>query len=322
MLNQGGFISMHEIKNILNSSLSQSENALSKAFVPKTTKASHFRYRKRIKFADWAGQPIAPNIIGLHNLKKTIGDLSVAQRRILELFIYMRSRGLPNWMSQEYIGKLLGYSRVHINRSVQNLRAWGFIDIYNRGRDVSNVYKVANVFMDKNVWSELMIHMPILKSFFLLFCLVQPVLNPYPHEFFWASQSWKPKNVTLLILDDNKINNIKGIDTQKVEQTKSWISNLVTSTEKRDEFRDERVRREKMKYEYKPQGALSSFKNMHKRDVKRETTSPSIYLLQEAERISAEKVAREALLAAERGTEKEAANNALAAENLRRLFGI
>jgi len=313
---------MHEIKNILNLSPSQSENAISAAFIPKTTKASHFRYRKRIKFADWAAKPIAPNIIGLHNLKKTIGELSVAQRRILELFIYMRSRGIPNWMSQEYIGKLLGYSRGHVNRSVQNLRAWGFIDIYNRGREVSNVYKVANMFMEKHIWPELMQHMPILRSFFLLFCLIQPVLNPYPHEFFWASKSWKPKNVTLLILEEDKLNNIKGITSEKIDKTKAWLSSLVSSVEEKDEMRNKRVEKEKMKYEYKPNGTLSSFKNMQKRDVKRETTSPSDYLRLETQRICAEKEAREALLSAEKGTEKEAANNAKAAENLKKLFGL
>lgn len=313
---------MHEIKNILNSSPSQSENAIYTAFVPKTTKAKHFRYRKRIKFQDWAAQSVAPICTGLGDLKKTISELSIAQRRILELFIYMRSRGIPNWMSQEYIGKLLGYSRVHVNRSIQNLRAWGFIDIYNRGREVSNVYKVANIFMEKHIWLELMEYMPILRSFFLLFCLIQPVLNPYPHEFFWASKSWKPKNVTLLILEENNNNIIKGVTSDKIEKTKAWLSSLVSSVEKKDEMRNKRVKKEKMKYEYKPNGTLSSFKNMHKRDVKRTTTNPSIYLKHETERIVAEKEARESLLAAEKGTDKEAANNAKAAENLRKLFGI
>lgn len=302
-----------------NTDTCQQEN---KKFIPKTTRASHFRRRKHVKFEDWAAQPIAPVCIGLSNLKRTISELSAAQKRILELFIYMRSRGLPNWMSQEYIAQLLGMHRVTVNRAVQNLRAWGFIDVYNRGMKVSNVYKVANVFMQKHIWQELMQYMPILRSFFLLFCLVQPVLNPYPHEFFWASKWWKPKNVTLLIIDDNNINNIKGIDNQKIAQTKLWISNLLSLSEKKDSFRNERVRKEKMKYEYEPNNTLSSFKNMQKRDLKRLTTSSSDYLRMETQRICAEKEAREALLLKEKGTEKEAANNKLAAENLRKLFGI
>lgn len=315
-------------KNILNSSASQSENALYKVFVPKTTKAKHFRYRKRIKFEDWAGKPIAPVCIGLGNLKRTIKELSIAQRRILELFIYMRSRGLPNWMSQDYIAKLLGYSRGHVNRSVQNLRAWGFIDIYNRGREISNVYKVANIFMEKHIWAELMEYMPILRSFFLLFCLVQPVLNPYPHEFFWASKSWKPKNVTLLILEENRFNNIKGVNSVKIEECKNWLANLTLNADKKEIERKQLQKRKGMKFENSPTQVLNSFKNMQKnslspkRDVKRQTTNPSEYLMPETERISAEKVAREALIAAEKGTEKEAANNAKAAENLRRLFGL
>lgn len=68
--------------------------------------------------------------------------------------------------------------------------------------------------------------------------------------------------------------------------------------------------------------SLKSFKNMHKRDVASQTTSPSTFLKHEAERICAEKEARATLLAAEKGTEKEAANNAKAAENLKKLFGI
>lgn len=313
---------MHEINNILNSSPSQSENATYRAFVPRTTRASHFRYRKRIKFADWAAKPIAPNMINRHDLKKTIGELSHAHRRVLELFIYMRSRGLPNWMSQEYVAKLLGYSRVHVNRCVQTLRAWGFIDIYNRGRHVSNVYKVANMFMKKEVWQELMEHMPILRSFFLLFCLVQPVLNPYPHEFYWASKSWKPKNVTLLILEDNKKNNINGINSTATDETKSWIASLVyTLDHKNDDVRKKRVEKDKMKYAYEPDTVLKSFKNMHKRDKQSQTTPPSTFLQQETNRIAQEVAARKALLESERGTEKEAKNNALAAENLKRLFG-
>ena len=77
-----------------------------------------------------------------------------------------------------------------------------------------------------------------------------------------------------------------------------------------------------MKYESKVPGSISSFKNMHKRDKPTYSTMRKSYLEQEANCFSKEVEDRQALIEAERGTEKEAANNAKAAENLRKLFGL
>lgn len=73
---------------------------------------------------------------------------------------------------------------------------------------------------------------------------------------------------------------------------------------------------------------LSSYKNMqkaqysHKRVEQSQTAKASEFLKQETERVCAEKTEREALLLAEKGTQKEVENNARAAENLRRLWNI
>ena len=317
---------MHVINYIPNISSCQAELPTNYR-TPNTYKAKHFRRRNRIKFEDWAGAPIVPLVNGITHLRAVFLELSQAHRDVFEMMVYMRSRGLPNYMSQQYIADKLGLSRVHVNRVLQNLKAWGFIDIYNRGDKkvgnyISNVYKVANVFMKKHIWEQLMDILPIFRSFVLMFALVQPVLNPYPHNFFWASKWWKPKNVTLLIKDDNKNININSTTTQNVEGFKYNLSTLVQLADKKEAQREAIVNRNKMKSGDSPKGGISSFKNFHKRELSNQSPKASEYLRQETERISCEQAARMALIESERGTEKEAANNAKAAENLRRLFGF
>lgn len=310
---------------------------------PKLTKRSRHIQPKR--FENWASSPISPLCNGIHDLKIKLNDLSKGQKKILELFIYMRSRGLPNWMSRKTIANHVGISEVHVSRCLRNLKDWGFIDIYYRGKrgsNMSNVYKVADIFMKSHIWFELMGILPIFRSFFLFFCLVQPVLNPYPHAFFWASKSWKPKNVTLLINKDINKDIKEVVKEENIEQTKQWLSGLLTKIDHQDDFRRQRIEKidkradriesrsiEKSRSSMnnsmnnlKAPHFLKDFKNTKNGYEKNSSPKASEYLRQQSELAHQEYLARLALIESEKGTEKEIKNNEIAAANLKKLFGI
>ena len=273
-------------------------------------------------FEVWAGLPLAPLCRDIHELKKSLIKLPSSQKKILELFIYMRSQGLPNWMSEEYIGKKLGISRPHVSRCVRNLQDWGFIDIYHRGSpgsNLSNVYKVADVFMKSHVWQELMSIMPIFRSFFLFLCLVKPILKPYPHEFGWATPGWQPKNVTRLIIDDNK--DISLSSNQSIKDTQTWLQNLVQRSEfnkVENDFRRNRHERARDMYKPKPPSFLEGFRNAKKGYSDNDDTRRALLLKQQADFVVSEQAARLAIIEAERGTEREKENWAKGNEILRK----
>ena len=280
------------------------------------------RYRQPRRFDLWYGTALSPLVNGLPDLKKLLSGLSKTKQKILELFIYMRSQGLTNWMSEETIARHVGVSRGHVSRCLRDLRDWGLVDIYYRGSpgsNLSNVYKVADIFMKSHIWPELMSILPIFRSFFLFFCLVKPILNPYPHEFGWASPGWRPKNVTRLINKENK--DIKILSDTSVIETQNWLHNLIKRADyKSDEDDFRKKRHEKASDMYKPNnsGFLKDFRNTKKGYDNGAAERRISYMKQEADRVSYEAAERSALLEAEQDTEKSKENWAKGNEILRR----
>lgn len=200
---------MYKDKNIIKILSSQVENE-KKLLVTKTYQAKHFRRRNRINFQQWVSSTLKPLCNTLPEMKHIFAQLTPAHRKVFQMLMYMRAHGLPMYMSQEYIASKLGLHRTTVNRCIQTLKYYGFIDVYNRGekqrsRFITNVYKVAAIFMKKHIWFEFMQTVPIFRSFMLSLIAFQPVLNPFPPSFFWATQRVDWRNATLLINKDNNL---------------------------------------------------------------------------------------------------------------------
>jgi hypothetical protein len=189
---------MHELKNTARSVTSQEKALLNKLSLKNPKECLYVRRigQPRISFKIWADRKLAPKRMGLATLKRDVDDLSLGCKLILDEMIKMHAQGRAIFWSQGYLADYLGYSRVHVNRCLQMLKHYGFIDIYGRGMSRSCVYKVAPIFFEKHIWSELYGSLPYLRRLMLGLVLFQGLLCPYPREFFWATDTDYQANVT------------------------------------------------------------------------------------------------------------------------------
>ena len=146
--------------------------------------------------------------------------LRPSDRKILSLLITFNARGLPLFMAQNYIANKTGLSRPYVNQRMQHLRAINALDIYNRnenGEPISNVYKLNRLFFKKSLWDK-MLFIPAIRSMFLMFLLVNPIMSPIPPHVGIRDQKGK---LTLLIKDEILRNIRYSTDTSNVDK-KRW----------------------------------------------------------------------------------------------------
>ncbi len=314
---------MHEIKNNLNLSSCQQEYKTNWRY-PRIARAKkRKKLRNKMNFERWASHAFGPEVIGIAALKHAVEKLTNGQKKVFQYFLYFRSQGLPIFMAQQHIAERLGYGRQFISDTCQLLYDLGFISIYNRGshagNNISNVYRVASIFMKKHIWEDLMSLLPIMYGFWLCVVGIKGVESPFPHEFFWASKSWKPNKATLLINRDNNITNssIKKdtFSDETIQEMKVYLSQLI----QKDTFsRHSYPEKEKIDqsrriivYETEKPNFDSELQSKHRQLLR----------YREAKKVQSTLEIQLAKRDAEKGSLKEAQNNAKAAENLRRLFG-
>ena len=204
---------MHEIKNILNSVISQAENKKNSpsSFIPKV-------YRRpkpiAVRMEIWIPRPF--DFQGTdQEFIDCVKSLRKGDHMVLSHLIHFRARGLPLFMAQDYIARATGYSREYINKRIQNLVFLGLIDKFSRGIKRSNIYKVASNFLRKDLWEKLLLYIPVIRGMYLMLLTLQPILKAYPNALFSRSRYAHLKSEFTLI--KNKDFNINYMHNNMVK---------------------------------------------------------------------------------------------------------
>jgi len=228
----------NNIRNILSCQQLSGKNVYS----PRLYKAKDFKhYQKRISFAEWEKRDQLPIARSNRELIEHVAHLTASTKRVLEYIIYMRSRGLVNFTSQEYIARNLGVSLKTVSRAIQTLWSLRLIDVYNRGKNISNITRPADILLRKDICEQIMQYLPICRSIFLMFLLVAPIVN-YPESYYWASNTANAKHVSVLKTIRFNFNNIIGIDSDSsrakereyIHKKDQFKQKLIHNTHKRD----------------------------------------------------------------------------------------
>ncbi len=229
----------NNIRNILSCQQLSGKNVYS----PRLYKAKDFKhYQKRISFAEWEKRDQLPIARSNSELIEHVAHLTPSTQKVLGYIIYMRSRGLVNFTSQEYIARFFSISRKTVSRSIQTLWSLHLIDVYNRGRNISNITRPADVLLRKDICEQIMQYLPICRSIFLMFLLVAPIVT-YPESYYWASNTANAKHVSVLKYIRFNFNNVIGIDSdssrrkerESIQKKEQFKLNHKLNTLKRDE---------------------------------------------------------------------------------------
>lgn len=149
--------------------------------------------------------------------------LTPTDRFILSLLIHFRSKGLRAFMTQEYIAQKIGRNATYVCERLNLMMKLGLLDIYHRsskGKNVSNVYKVATHFFDANFWDKLNF-IPAIQSMALGLLLLCPILQALP-----AHRPSLEKNPKLLnIKEFSYINNYYKNSKEEKNMRKEYTNN-------------------------------------------------------------------------------------------------
>lgn len=165
--------------------------------------------KKRLPLRVWEqkGNP-APFVMGLAALRAKVGSYSDSVHKVLGYMIYLDSRGIPLYMSQERIATNCGISRKTVNRVIERLFGDGFIDVYRRPNN-SCVYKLTQIFRKREVQEDCGQFIPVLRSLFLCLLSAYSISGPLPGEFYYSLTGRHFRtNVPLYKNKENKNNNL------------------------------------------------------------------------------------------------------------------
>lgn len=302
----------------------------------------HVRYNKKRKRRRgnkkynaktwWSLPRPVPFVSGRQGLWNFLKRSTESRRRILSYLIYMDSRGVVMYMSQEYIARALGYSRQTVNREINILRQMGFVDFYWR-KHRTCVYKLTGLFRQRHIQESLGPWLPILRTLFL--CLISAykvVSNPLPSEFTYSLYGARFRDhFTVIKNKENNNNNYNVSDTNNFHKGEQFLTHLLNKVNREpkkvygDPKKDTYMQAKRYKPERQPVKQtipeLNNHNFQHKQNFQHMQAAQNNALLQQAKNHSKEKETRLAYLEFEKETDAYKANMVQANENLKKLFG-